>query len=372
MIILSETIILSELPRRRQKTIRYELLRFSDFVKHPELINHSKYSSIYIDDVNLFKENFDLFLKMLSANFFKRFSCHDYEGLKFIENELKNQANIQVGLVDDFQNKDRSYINIDEFEKTELVIPIAYSSWNVQSSNDIPIACYYSNLGHYSPFGIIGFSKISKEFLPKLNEIISEISNNWDSYTELDKLILISNYLQDRVQYVDENNLSEGKKGIYITDSNGIDVNFNVHNPEVTLLQRFGVCEGIANATTLLLNNPTININARSVFGSNHVWNVVEIDGKFYQVDNTWSITRNESQYPESLKAKDFTSDYLLLGSKKMAELGHHNAATILPQLSDDDYPREKINERQKVLSKQVRFHDYSQPVFKSYLKVNN
>ena len=365
-------ILLPALPPRHQKQIRYELPRFSDFVKHPELIDRSKYSSIYIDDVNLFKENFDLFLKMISANCFENFSCHDYEGLKFIENELKNQVNITLGLVDDFQNKDRSYINIDEFEKTELVIPIAYSSWNVHSSNDIPIACYYSNLGHYSPFGIIGFSKISKEFLPKLNEIISEINSNWDNYTELDKLILISNYLQDRVQYVDENNSSEGKKGIYITDSNGIDVNLNVHNPEVTLLQRFGVCEGIANATTLLLNNPIINVNVRSVYGSSHVWNVVEIDGNFYQVDNTWAITRNESQYPESLKAKDFTSDYLLLGSKKMTELGHHNAATILPQLSADDYPREMIKERQKVLSKQVRFHDYSQPVFKSYLKVNN
>lgn len=66
-------ILLPALPPRHQKQIRYELPRFSDFVKHPELIDRSKYSSIYIDDVNLFKENFDLFLKMISANCLKIF-----------------------------------------------------------------------------------------------------------------------------------------------------------------------------------------------------------------------------------------------------------------------------------------------------------
>lgn len=362
---------LPPLPKRR-RIIQYNLPKFSDYVKHPELLLHSKYRSVYIDDVELFKENFDLFLKMLTTNLFETFSCHDYECLKFIEKELTDRYGIRLGLVDDFQNQDRSYINIDEFEKTNIVIPIAYSLWNVQASKDIPIACYHSNVGNYNPFGIDECSRISREFSLGVNDAILGIADDWDNYADLDKVMLISNYLQDKVQYVDNNNVSEGQKGIYITDSNGVDVNRNVHSPETVLFQRFGVCEGIANATTLLLNNPIVNVNARSAFGSSHVWNVIWVDDKFYFSDNTWAITRNKSQYPESLKARVFTSDYLLLGSKKMKELGHHEATTILPPLSDDDYPREKIEERQKVLSKQFQFHDYSQPVFKSYLKDTN
>lgn len=360
-------------PRRHEEVKRYDLRKFSDFVNSSdEAFRRSLSSGFYIDDVALFKQNFDLFLKMLSTNWFKTVSCHDYECLRFIENELRDCVGVQLVLADDFQNRDRSYINIDEFEKTGILIPMTYSTWDVQSSKDIPVAAYYSNFGNYQPMGIAQFPKVSREFLSKLNDVIGEVATQWKGYTDLDKVILISNYLQDRVQFVADNNISEGQKGIYVTDSNGIAVNRNVHSPATVLFQQFGVCEGIANATTLLLNNPIVNVNARSVFGSSHVWNIVFVDGQFYFTDNTWSITRNESQYPESLKAKDFTSEYLLLGSKKMEELGHHEAVTILPSFSGEDYPRKKIEERQKVLSKQFRFHNYSQPIFESHLKNND
>ena len=39
----------------------------------------------------------------------------------------------------------------------------------------------------------------------------------------------------------------------------------------------------------------------------------VAIDGKQYVVDNTWEITRNPNKMEDSLKAKSFSYEYLLI-----------------------------------------------------------
>lgn len=43
----------------------------------------------------------------------------------------------------------------------------------------------------------------------------------------------------------------------------------------------------IANLTTLLLNNPIMNVNTRSVYGYSHAWNVIKIGSSQYYIDNT-------------------------------------------------------------------------------------
>ena len=192
------------------------------------------------------------------------------------------------------------------------------------------------------------------------------MSEKFSRYDDLQKTLLISNYLQRHVQYVDYGNMSEGLQGIYITDSGSIEVGNNVHSPLTVLEQHFGICEGIANATTMLLNNPSFDVNVRSVIGSKHAWNVVQIDGKFYLLDNTWAITRNKSQYEEALKAKTFDSNYFLFGADKANIIGHHVANTVLPEIESSDYSRDKILLQQQLLSKYYSFDNYDPPVFKS------
>ena len=97
---------------------------------------------------------------------------------------------------------------------------------------------------------------------------------------------------------------------------------------------------GIANLSTLLLNNEVMNVETESVCGSGHVWNKVLIDGKYYYFDNTWSITRNENVSEEGLIALSFTKKYLLFGNNTANSIGHHNPESIFIYdgvISEDD-----------------------------------
>lgn len=358
------------LPKRRNNKLEQNRLeKFSDFIgKSAAEIKKNVSHGIYIDDPELFKKNFDLFERIIKMGDFSDVYSKDLSCLQFIEDNLKEPTSLRFGIVDDGENKDRSYIDISYFEKMNISVPLVYTMWNVQMNSDLNTSCYF-NKSTFFPMIADGFKTISLDGLKKIEDIVSSLHDQWGTCTDEEKIILVSNYLQNQVQYVAEQNISEGSKGIYITDSKGIIVNQNVHSAETVLLQGFGVCEGIGNATTLLLNNPTFNMNVRSVRGPGHVWNVCEIGGKYYYLDNTWSITRNEEQYPDSLKASSFTSKYLLFGSETASVMGHHEANSVIPAIERFDYPQESIVQTQKCLVKKANFSGYNKPVFESKLK---
>lgn len=65
------------------------------------------------------------------------------------------------------------------------------------------------------------------------------------------------------------------------------------YNAYGILINATGVCEGYAETTKLLLNMAGINCIVVSGQANNgtwesHAWNIVQIDGKYYQLDTTW------------------------------------------------------------------------------------
>lgn len=359
----------AELPKRRPNPNRIKIYKFSDLLgKSMEELQKNIYHSVYIDDPKIFKENFDFFERLVQLNRYNLFYSKDYDCLKFIEDNLPDYSNFELAIVDDTKNMDRSYIDLDYFQKSPIILPLVYSTWDVKASTDLNVSCYQNSENLY-PVRPPGTETLSLESLKKIRKTICELGEKYQGCTDREKIILISNYLQNLVQYVNQDNISEGQKGIYITDSQGIVVDRNVHAADNVLFNYFGVCEGIANASTLLLNNPTLNVDARSVFGSNHVWNVIQLDGKYYYMDNTWNITRNPNQYPESLKASSFNSDYLLFGQDTADAIGHHISDTIIPPIEKDDYDAAALLDSQKQLTKVANFSSYNQPVFSSKLQ---
>lgn len=360
-----------KVPRKTDKKL--ERTRFASF---SELIGKSSneialniYSGLYIDNVELFMENLDLFDSILLMNKYDTFYSKDYYCLKFIEDYLKDYTNITLALVDDFKNLDRSYIQMDYFKKTKFVIPFSYVLWNIDFKNNPNIACF-CNKDNMLPYNTNGYNELSIENLKYINEIIFGLYSKYRTFSDEEKIILISNYLQNKVQFVAENNISKAIDGIYITDSKGINVtNAVVSNPENVLLNNFGVCSGIANATTMLLNNPEFNVNVRSVHGTGHVWNVAALNSCNYYIDNTWNITRNPSRYYESLKAKKFDSTYLLFGSESANNIGNHIPESYVPEIVKHDYNRKFVEEKAIRLRRVAKFYGYEQPVFESRLK---
>lgn len=358
------------LPKRQKKTVFYNISFFSELLKKGEkYITMNSHYALFIDDFTLLKDNTDFFLKIINSKKYEKFIAKDFSTLQYIESIIPDKSNIFLELLDDFQNKDRSYINAKAFVKTELILPITYILWNPTLNDIQKISSIYNktSFGGFAPFGA---DFITKEEVKIINEIAANLGFKWQDLSDLDKLILLSSYLQNRVQYVDENNVSYASTGTYITSSGAINPTLKmVNNPINVILNKYGICGGIANATTLLLNNCYVNINAHTLLGESHFWNLVKIEDKYYFHDNTWAITRNKNRYPESLKAHSFSQDYLLFGQETAKSIGHHNPSCYFPQSIKEDYPPLIIDEHVKKLSKTFKFTNYDEPVFPSHLK---
>ena len=107
----------------------------------------------------------------------------------------------------------------------------------------------------------------------KVKDIIKKIGSDWSDY---DKEKYIHDYLVDTIKY--NQNVAQNP----ITDG-------NVHqalDAYGALIGKSAVCEGYAKAFQYLCYE--VGINANQVHGPDHEWNVVKLDGEWYQIDVTW------------------------------------------------------------------------------------
>lgn len=108
---------------------------------------------------------------------------------------------------------------------------------------------------------------LCKHTLEKLKEIIESINSKYLS--DLDKCILVSNYIQSKVQYVEEGFKSYVDR-VYIIEALEEVTREKVGSVETVINENYGLYMAIANLKTLLLNNPIMNVNTRSVYGYSH------------------------------------------------------------------------------------------------------
>lgn len=340
--------------------------KLKDFIgKDDEYIKLSNTGTIFVD-INTLTNNFDLLKKVIDLKEIIQINCIDYESALFLEENLDND--IILSLVDDYENKDRSYIDVTKFTKHVFYIPMSYFMWGVKFKDICNIHCL--RIKSYDTMSSInGDNILYKDTLEKIKEVLIEINST--DLTDLDKCILVSNYLQSKVQYVQDGFESYADKVYVIKASEEEVTREKVGSVQSIISENYGLCMAISNATTLLLNNPIFNVNIRSVYGDSHVWNVVTIDGKQYYIDNTWAITRNKNRMKEALKAISFSSEYLLFGKTTAMNIGHHNSQCYVNgELEQHDYCKEDINEHIKILSKKYSFENYEQKLrFESSIK---
>lgn len=113
--------------------------------------------------------------------------------------------------------------------------------------------------------------QVSKKVTTIINSIIKK------NMTELQKEKAIHDYLINTTKY----NYDNFKNGIYDP---------NDHSAYGPLILGTGVCDGYAKAMNLLLNK--VGIESFVVVGigngTPHAWNIVKINGKYYNVDSTF------------------------------------------------------------------------------------
>ncbi len=139
--------------------------------------------------------------------------------------------------------------------------------------------------------------------------------------TLYEKLMGISEYLQDRVVY-DHSVLDAGTEPKY----------FAAHNAYGALVNGRAVCDGIAAAFALIADRLGIECTvvcgraARKVESTveDHAWNIVRIGADYYHVDVTWDLNRKAVM-------GDYSYDYLCVPDASIRRDHTWNPSTAPP-----------------------------------------
>lgn len=109
---------------------------------------------------------------------------------------------------------------------------------------------------------------MAQELEDEANNIIAQVPEGSD----YDKVLFIHDYLAEHTIY-DHSGANSSKAAL-------------CHTSYGCIVKGLAVCEGYAEAFTLLMNK--LGIESGICTGSNHSWNYVKINEKYYWVDVTW------------------------------------------------------------------------------------
>lgn len=189
-----------------------------------------------------------------------------------------------------------------------------------------------------------GTYTMSKEDVEKKNETVDSyvanalagISQNASDY---EKVKYVYEYLVDNNTYDME---STDNQNILSVCENGVTVCQGYTKMAELLLNKLGVfctlVNGVAANSSFAEADGTIHEIDGSDWGS-HVWNIVCVDGKFYNVDVTWgdSSFLFHNQDNEYIKGPEINYDYLLVPDSMIASTHSANPVVQMPSCNSMD-----------------------------------
>lgn len=146
---------------------------------------------------------------------------------------------------------------------------------------DKPEIFYYNGCSYWSS-GMLDIKYLySKSSITAMKKQLEDAVNNvicaniTPGMTEFEKEKALHDYIVLNTAYDEEN---------FAKDT----VPEESYNPYGILVRHIGVCEGYAETMKLILNRLGIECIVISSDSMNHGWNLVKIDGEWYQLDATW------------------------------------------------------------------------------------
>lgn len=174
-----------------------------------------------------------------------------------------------------------------------------YLYWHIESYS--ASGSYWPENGYYYcdiTFEVIYYTtkRQEDELTTAINKLITSFgfTQSTDDYT---KIKTVYEYICSNVDY-DYDNLN--------------DDNYNLkYSAYAALINKTAICQGYANLFYRLLHELGINNRIISGISSNqrHAWNIIELDGVFYNADSTWDAGLDE--YMFFLKCEDHFDDHL-------------------------------------------------------------
>ncbi len=290
--------------------------------------------------------------------------CSDDFNVGIYMSELVKDMRVtkEFHLLDDFQNRDRSYINGKKLVGSTRFrsMPNSYIQWGKTKRSLNYGYTYIGNVAvsQTEPADSSDFSP-SDRALDEIDKIISEFLTI-PNLTFVDKVVLVSNYLQANIQFV-EGRISHTAVGDYVCEDYSEAKYHGVNSVDNVIFDKIGKCNCIARTMMLMLNNPKMNVNCRIADCTEHAYCSVYDDSTqdLYVTDPTWCITHNSNRFPGTLKASSFSDEFILIGQDKLSTLEYHNTSNFLPnQFAKKSLNRETIRQSvEKLKSYGIQFH---------------
>ena len=181
---------------------------------------------------------------------------------------------------DDLQ---RIYTTLQREDPIDVSGVASWSTWN--SGNEYYVSINYS-------FDIDELKSIKEETSQLVDAAVQSI--DIEGLSDYEKVCAVNEYLCDNVYYPDIEPYEPVTHTAYGALKNGC-----------------AVCEGYACATKLILNSYGIECDIEvgdCLNGGGHAWNLVKLDGAWYQLDVTWNDQSSDR------------SDYLLVTDEYMKQ----------------------------------------------------
>jgi len=233
---------------------------------------------------------------------------YQYSYLNDVEKEVYRRLRVAVLSYD--RAIEVSDIDINDSRKMEIVECFladnpqyfwVSDSFAISGSGDIELSFSDGEIEDKIGFGNADPLKIDAR-REKFNQVVLDIvsSINPDA-SEYEKELAIHDYITRTTKYDKEATLNPYAN--MVMDS--------AYNAYGTLVEKEGVCHGYTDAFQYLCY--MVGINSNVVYGNGHMWNTVQIDGEWYQVDVTWN-----DPIKSDGSSGDGNHDYFNLTSAKM------------------------------------------------------
>ncbi len=147
-------------------------------------------------------------------------------------------------------------------------------------------------------------------FNEKMDEIIEQVDVEW---SDLEKALFLHDYLALNFEY-DMRVYDATQKDNVVYDSYGF------------LTQKTGVCQAYTLTYNYLLKEFGIESSVAKSTAMNHIWNVIQIDNKWYHVDVTWDD-------PTSDRMGRACHDNFLRSDTGISDTKHHGWTTNITQI---------------------------------------
>lgn len=235
---------------------------------------------------------------------------HDYESaLKYVRDKMAaRETNFKILLHYTVSERYAGNLYEDAKKYTESCTGQEGDALRWHSSSGRGVRWYYSKEYDLIDFEIEYNSTAAQEaeLTNAVKKAMQEMKLNGKS--DYEKIKTIYTYVGNHVNYAYD--YLEGKEYSY-----------DVHSAYGALCKGEAVCQGYANLFYRLCKEAGLSVRivggtgfseCRDNEGAPHTWNIVKLDGKYYNVDITWDGSGNETYYNYFLKTDaDFKKSHL-------------------------------------------------------------